>query len=118
MVVGNKKAGDVRRILGDRYYEFDYIRLWWPMQEYFGLTYNRVTNVFSTADNNIAAKYYRQGIWDIWWNRDYSTYAQAMCIEAKQYRCDQEAQYGTTDQEHEQYRNACEAAVVNECADG
>jgi DNA-binding beta-propeller fold protein YncE len=116
VVVGNKKAGDVRRILGDRYYEFDYIRLWWPMQEYFGLTYGRVANVFSTADNNIAARYYRQGIWDIWWNRDYSTYGRAMCIDSKQYRCDQEAQYGTTDQEHEQYRKACEAAVVNECA--
>jgi predicted membrane-bound mannosyltransferase/DNA-binding beta-propeller fold protein YncE len=115
VVVGNKKAGDVRRILGDRYYEFDYIRLWWPMQEYFGLTYARVTNVFSTAESNIAARYYRQGIWDIWWNRDYSTYGQAMCIESKQFRCDQEAQYGTTDLEHDQYRKACEAAVVNEC---
>ncbi|MCP4711083.1 MAG: ankyrin repeat domain-containing protein, partial [Planctomycetes bacterium] len=40
VVVGNKKAGDVRRILGDRYYEFSYIRLWWPMQEYFNLNYS------------------------------------------------------------------------------
>jgi predicted membrane-bound mannosyltransferase len=90
VVVGNKKVGDVRRIVGDRYYEFGYIRLWWPMQEYFGLTYNRVTNVFSTDPDNLAAKYYREGMWDIWWDRDYRSYAQAMCIEAKQYRCDQE----------------------------
>ncbi len=116
MVVGNKKVGDVRRILGDRYYEFGYIRLWWPMQEYFGLTYDRVTNVFSTADDNIAARYFREGIWDIWWDRDYRTYAQAMCIESKQFRCDQEAEYGTTDDEKESFRNTCEQAVINECA--
>jgi predicted membrane-bound mannosyltransferase/DNA-binding beta-propeller fold protein YncE len=116
VVVGNKKAGDVRRILGDRYYEFDYIRLWWPMQEYFGLTYDRVTNVFSTSPGNIAAKYYRQGIWDIWWNRDYQTYGEAMCIESKQYRCDQQAQYGTTGAEQSQLLSVCATGVVNECA--
>jgi predicted membrane-bound mannosyltransferase/DNA-binding beta-propeller fold protein YncE len=115
VVVGNKKAGDVRRILGDRYYEFGYIRLWWPMQEYFGLTYERVTNVFSTSGDNVAARYYREGIWDIWWDRDYRTYAQAMCIEAKQYRCEQETQWGTTDEEKDVFRTACQNAIVNEC---
>jgi predicted membrane-bound mannosyltransferase/DNA-binding beta-propeller fold protein YncE len=116
VVVGNKKAGDVRRILGDRYYEFDYIRLWWPMQEYFNLNYNRVANVFSLDANNIAAKYYRKGIWDIWWRRDYLTYSQAMCIESKQSRCSDEANQGTTPAEKQQFRDACQQAVVAECA--
>ncbi len=116
VIVGSKKAPDVRRILGDRYYEFGFIRLWWPMQEYFYLNYNRVANVFSTDPNNIAAKYYRQGIADIWWNRDYDTYAQAMCIEGRQTRCAGEAAQGTTDEERTRFRNQCQAAVVAECA--
>ncbi|MBN2302968.1 MAG: TIGR03663 family protein, partial [Anaerolineae bacterium] len=115
VIVGNKKVGDVRRILGDRYYEFGYIRLWWPMQEYFNLNYNRVANVFSLSDSNIAARYYREGLFDIWFSRDYSTYAQAMCIDAKQFRCDDEAEWGTTPDEKKQFRLACEAAVISEC---
>ena len=115
VVVGSKKAGDVRRILGDRYYEFGYIRLWWPMQEYFNLTYDRVANVFSVDPNNIAARYYRQAMFDIWWDRDYSTYGQAMCIEGKQSRCEDEAAWGQTQSEQESYRTACERAVVAEC---
>lgn len=115
IIVGNKKAGDVRRILADRYYEFSYIRLWWPMQEYFNLNFDRVANVFSGEENNIAAEYFREGLWDIWWDRDYSTYAQAMCIEGKQARCDQEAAMGVTPDEREQFRATCEAAVIAEC---
>ncbi len=115
VVVGNKKAADVRRILGDRYYEFSYIRLWWPMQEYFNLTFDRVANVFSTNDTNIAARYYRRGIWDMWWAHDYSTYAQAMCIDAKQFRCADEANMGATPDERQQFLASCQMAVVNEC---
>lgn len=115
VVVGGKKAGDVRRILGDGFYEFSYIRLWWPMQEYFNLTYDRVANVFSTSDDNLASKYYREGLFDIWWDRDYSAYAQAMCIESKQPRCDAEADLGETPEDRARYRAACESAVVAEC---
>jgi DNA-binding beta-propeller fold protein YncE len=115
VIVGSKKSGDVRQILGDRFYEFDYIRLWWPMQEYFNLTYQRVANAFSTDADNVAARYYRQGMWDIWLNRDYTTYGQAMCIEDKQSRCENEASYGQNDQERAQFRTACQSAVVNEC---
>jgi len=116
VVVGNKKVGDVRTILGDRYYEFSYIRLWWPMQEYFHLNYDRVAKIFGTGESNIAAPYYREGLWDIWWDRDYSTYGQAMCIDAKQFRCDEEANWGTTDDEKKAFRQTCEQAVINECA--
>jgi DNA-binding beta-propeller fold protein YncE len=112
VVVGNKKVGDVRRILGDRYYEFSYIRLWWPMQEYFNLNYDRVARIFG---DDLAARFFRDGLFDIWWNRDYNTYAQAMCIDSKQYRCDQEEQWGSTPDERKQYRQACEQAVITEC---
>jgi hypothetical protein len=112
VVVGNKKAGDVRRILGDRYYEFQYIRLWWPMQEYFNLNYDRVANIFGT---DLDSRFFRDGLFDIWWDRDYSTYAQAMCIEGKLYRCDEEEKWGQTPEEQRQFRKSCELAVVNEC---
>ncbi len=116
VLVGSKKAGDVRRILGDRYYEFDYIRLWWPMQEYFNLSYDRVANVFSTDQDNAAARYYRKGIWDIWLNRDYQTYAQAMCIDAKQYQCSDQANQGGSEQERDQFRTTCQQGIITECA--
>lgn len=116
IVVGGKKAGDVRRIVGDRYYEFSYIRLWWPMQEYFNLTYQRVANLFSLDEDNIAARYYRQGLWDIWLDRDYSTYGQAMCIADRQARCEGEAAAGETEEERDRLRNICQRAVVSECA--
>ncbi len=112
-----EKIDAIRRILGSRYYEFSYFRLWWPMQEYFNLNYQRVANVFSLDDANIAAPYYRQGMWDIWWNRDYSTYAQAMCIEAKQFRCEGEAAQAQSDEEREQLFDTCTQAVVAECRD-
>lgn len=115
VVVGGKKAGDVRRILGEAYYETSYIRLWWPMQEYFNLTYDRVAKVFRSADDNLASPYYREGLFDIWWDRDYSTYAQAMCIDNRVARCEAEAQLGETADDQERNRRACEAAVVSEC---
>lgn len=116
VVVGNKKVGDVRSILGDRYYEFGYIRLWWPMQEYFNLNYERVAKIFSTDDEQIAAPYYRQGLWDIWWNRDYRVYGQAMCIDSRQYRCSEEARLGATEEERATLLASCARAVIAECA--
>ena len=117
VVVGPSKSNEVRNILGDRYYEFSYIRLWWPMQEYFYLNYDRVTNVFSMDEYNIAADYYRQALSDIWWSRDYDTYAQAMCIENKQDRCIDEAARGKPEGREDRYREICQDAVVRECAD-
>lgn len=117
VVVGQKKAGDVRTILGDRFYEFSYIRLWWPMQEYFYLTYDRVANLFSTDDENIAAERFREALWAIWLRRDYTPYAEAMCMEQQQTRCDTEASYGETEAEQAQLRATCLAAVTSECRD-
>ncbi len=116
VVVGGKKVDDVRRILGDRFYEYNFIRLWWPMQDYFGLTYNRVTDVFSTDPNDIAAPYLRQGIWDIWFNRDYDTYGQALCIQEKQPRCESEAASGQTADDQDRLRDICQRSVITECS--
>ncbi len=42
VIVGDENRASVEGMLEDRYYRFDYIRLWWPMQDYFNLTAQRV----------------------------------------------------------------------------
>src|SRR5690606_14858694 len=89
-------------ILGDDYYRFDYYRLWWPMQEYFNLNYNRVANTFADSTDNPNAAVYRQAMWDIWWERNYDRYGQAQCIDNRMQTCDQGLQ-------------ACFSAARTEC---
>ncbi len=81
VIVGETKNADVERYLGDDYYKYDYIRLWWPMQEYFNLNFERVNNLFEPQEVYPASTLYRRGIWNIWWDRNYDTYGQAKCVE-------------------------------------
>ena len=74
VVIGAGHRGDVEPILEDRYLRRDYIRMWWPMQEYFGLTPQRILNVLDFSAGNQEANALRQGIFDIWWSRDYERY--------------------------------------------
>lgn len=75
-------SGDIRSrvepLLEDRYYKFEYIRMWWPDQEYFYLNADRVRNALDFSPENTQAAQIRRGIWDIWWNRDYTRYGQAI----------------------------------------
>lgn len=70
VIVDAKNFDKIEPALGPGYYRFDYVRMWWPNQDYFGLTWARIANALS--DPNI-----RAGIWDIWFDRNYSRYAQA-----------------------------------------
>ncbi len=103
VVVGSRKNAVVERVLGDNFYRFDYIRLWWPMQKYFDLDYDRMMNVWGSEGPDSAL--YREGLWDIWWNRDYQTYAQAECVESREDSCQTEADV-----------NACYRRIEQECA--
>lgn len=78
VVVGDDKMSDVEPILADRYQRFRYIRMWWPMQEYFYLTPERLANLFDFSPSNTQAATLREGVFDIWWQRDYTTYGQAI----------------------------------------
>jgi DNA-binding beta-propeller fold protein YncE len=78
VVVGDGNRALVEPLLEDRYYRFEYNRLWWPMQDYFGLTPERVLNALDLSPANTQAAQIRQGMWDIWWARDYSVYGQAV----------------------------------------
>ena len=71
VIVDQKNFDKINAALGDEFYQFDYIRMWWPNQDYFNLDKARVVNAIT--DPRI-----REGIFDIWFNRDYTTYAQAI----------------------------------------
>ena len=77
VVVGDGHRGDVEPLLEDRYLRRDYMRMWWPMQEYFSLTTERLQNVLDFAPDNETAMALRRGIFDIWWARDYDRYGAA-----------------------------------------
>jgi predicted membrane-bound mannosyltransferase/DNA-binding beta-propeller fold protein YncE len=70
VIVDSKNFDKIEAALGDNFYRFDYIRMWWPNQDYFNLDRARVLNAITNPQ-------IRAGIFDIWLNRDYTTYAQA-----------------------------------------
>jgi uncharacterized protein (TIGR03663 family) len=67
VIAGNDNWSRVDPILGDRYHVFEYNRMWWPMQDYFGLTWERIGNAIRTPEM-------RAALWDIWFDRDYEAY--------------------------------------------
>ena len=70
VIVDQKNFDKIEGALGDGFYRFDYIRMWWPNQDYFNLDRARLLNAIT--DPRI-----REGIFDIWLNRDYTMYSQA-----------------------------------------
>jgi DNA-binding beta-propeller fold protein YncE len=94
VVVDQKNFDKIETALGPGYYRFDTIRMWWPNQDYFGLTcrpadegvgilnHLRAFVNFPNWDcarirDAIANPQIRAGIFDIWLNRDYTRYATA-----------------------------------------
>jgi sugar lactone lactonase YvrE len=69
VITGPKHWSKVESLLGDRYYKFEYIRMVWPMQEYFNLNWQRISYALTNPQ-------YRQAIWNIWYKRDYALYGQ------------------------------------------
>jgi uncharacterized protein (TIGR03663 family) len=70
VIVDQKNFDKIEAALGNNFYQFDYIRMWWPNQDYFNLDRARVLNAITNPQ-------IREGIFDIWFNRDYTLYAQA-----------------------------------------
>jgi predicted membrane-bound mannosyltransferase/DNA-binding beta-propeller fold protein YncE len=70
VIVDQKNFDKIDAALGDNFYRFDYIRMWWPNQDYFNLDRARVLNAITNPQ-------IREGIFDIWFNRDYTLYGQA-----------------------------------------
>jgi len=71
VVAGPDNWTEVERILGNRYYRFEYIRMWWPIEDYKGLTFATLGDIASDPD-------LQRGLWEIWMRREYDTYARAV----------------------------------------
>ena len=69
ILVGDANFGKIEPVVADTFYQFDYIRLWWPNQDYFGLTWERISNA-------IFDRQMRAAIFQIWLNRDYTRYGE------------------------------------------
>ena len=68
IIAGSDKYDKIDAIVRDNFYVYEYTRLWWPMQDYWNLNWERISDALSNADM-------RQGLFDIWLNRDYSEYS-------------------------------------------
>jgi predicted membrane-bound mannosyltransferase/DNA-binding beta-propeller fold protein YncE len=68
VIAGEDVFNKIDTVLGDNFYKFDYIRLWWPNQDYYNLTWDRIWGVIKDPKM-------RQALFDIWLNRDYTQYA-------------------------------------------
>ena len=99
IIVDEKNFDKIEPAIGPGYYRMDYIRMWWPMQDYFSLSYDRDPSIpfpegysckgwlgflkwFKSKDysrfcDGFTNPQVRAGIMQIWLNRDYTQYAQA-----------------------------------------
>ncbi len=69
VIVDQNNFNSIKSIVQDKYYQFNYNHLAWPNQDYFALTWPRIWNAISNPSM-------RAAIFQIWFNRDYTKYAQ------------------------------------------
>ncbi len=69
ILVGANNFGKIEPVVANLYYPFEYIRLWWPNQDYYGLTWERVRNAITNPEM-------RAAVFEIWLNRDYTLFGQ------------------------------------------
>ncbi len=67
ILVGDANYGKIEPVVGEAYNEFEYIRIWWPNQDYYNLTWERIKNAVTNPEM-------RAALFQIWLNRDYSSY--------------------------------------------
>ena len=69
VIVGDKNYAKFDPYLKDTHYKFEYIFLWWPMEDYKNLTWERISYALTNPEM-------REAVWDIIFNRDYEKYGQ------------------------------------------
>jgi DNA-binding beta-propeller fold protein YncE len=65
----NPKRAENEQKLQEGYTKFTYMLVWWPMQDYFDLTWERISYTLTNPQA-------RAALWDIIFNRDYTKYSQ------------------------------------------
>jgi uncharacterized protein (TIGR03663 family) len=68
IIVDQANFEAIKPVVSDNYYRIDTIRMVWPNQDYFSLTWPRIKNALTNPA-------LRDAIFQIWLNRDYSEYA-------------------------------------------
>jgi DNA-binding beta-propeller fold protein YncE len=68
VIVSEANYGTAEPIFSNGFVAIDYMRLWWPMMDYYNLSWDRVWN-------GIKDPAMRSAIFQIWFNRDYTQYA-------------------------------------------
>jgi len=68
ILVGARNYGKIGPVVGDLYYEIEYIRMVWPMEDYRNLTWERIKNALLDPQMRAALR-------QIWLHRDFSLYA-------------------------------------------
>lgn len=76
ILAGPDKWAQIEAITGDRYYQFEYIRMWWPMQDYFG--YEEPAKLLGMLGDVLSDPDLQRGLWEIFTDRDYNAYADAV----------------------------------------
>ena len=69
VIAGDSNWARVEPLLANKYQSFEYIRMWWPTQEYFNLTPDRIRGAMGD-------RRYREALWRIWLWRDYDLYGE------------------------------------------
>ena len=69
ILVGDNNFAKIEPVVGKAYHQFDYNRIWWPNQDYYGLTWERIRDAITDPAM-------RSALWQIWFNRDYTKYAE------------------------------------------
>jgi DNA-binding beta-propeller fold protein YncE len=64
VLAGDKNDGKAQPFLGDRYYRFKRRLVWWPNQEYMGLTWERIRDILTSPEK-------RAILWKILYYREY-----------------------------------------------
>lgn len=67
IIVGQSNFSKIEPVVGQAYIKFEYNRLWWPNQDYFNLTWERIWN--AVRDPQM-----REALLKIWLDRDYRLY--------------------------------------------
>ena len=69
IIVDQQNFENIKPIVANNYYRLEYIRMVWPNQDYFKLTWPRIQYALKNPTM-------RDAIFQIWLNRNYSEYAQ------------------------------------------
>jgi DNA-binding beta-propeller fold protein YncE len=69
IIVDEANFARMETIVRNDYVSYEYMRMWWPMQDYWNLTWERIWNAIRDPKM-------RAALYQIWLNRDYTRYSE------------------------------------------